>query len=285
MKTIGVIVNLKKAGVRDLWTELEGKAARVGLSLRYDESCSDALGRTVKPCDAFFRGLDAVLTLGGDGTLLGAARRMIDHPVPILGVNFGKLGFLTSVTQNRIDEALHALATDRVLVSKRRLLECVYHNPEREPQTVYALNDVVLSWGTSSHMATLDVALDGKSVTTYTCDGLIVATPTGSTGHSLSAGGPILSPETPAIVLSPICPHAMTVRPVVLSEDTPLSIRLAHSSKSLVLACDGQPVEEMCPGGEIHTRCAANTIDLLQLPGYHYWEVLRDKLNWRGSAI
>ena len=285
MKTIGVIVNLEKNGTRDLLAALTEKAAAFGLDLVYDRSCSDAPAPSDEPCDAFFRKLDAVLTLGGDGTLLGAARRMIDCPVPILGVNFGKLGFLTSVTQDQIDQALDALATDRVHVSKRRLQECVYYNPGAEPRSVHALNDVVLSWGTSSHMATIEVSLDGQTVTTYTCDGLIVATPTGSTGHSLSAGGPILGPETPAIVLSPICPHAMTVRPVVLSENTRLDIRLADTSKSLVLACDGQPVQDMLPGGELHLHASTHAIELLQLPDYHYWEILRDKLNWRGSTI
>jgi len=285
MKTLGVIVNLEKPGTRELLEALEGKASRAGLSLVYDETCSEALHRPCGNCEPFFQKLDAVLTLGGDGTLLAAVRRMREHPVPILGVNFGKLGFLTSITQERIDEALNALAQGEVLVSKRRLLECSYRNPGEAFQSVEALNDVVLSWGTSSHIATLEVRVNHQTVTTYTCDGLIVATPTGSTGHSLSAGGPILAPETNALILNPICPHAMTARPVVMNAETELTIQLADQSKSLVLACDGQPVLDMVPGGEIRTRSTNHMIELLQLPDYDYWEVLRDKLNWRGSSI
>jgi NAD+ kinase len=285
MKTLGVIANLDKPGTRTLLQTLEQKATSMGLALRWDASCATAVEHACETCDSFFQQVDAVLTLGGDGTLLGAVRRMMDHPVPILGVNFGKLGFLTSVTQDRIDDALKALAGDKVLISKRQLLSCTYGIPEQAPQTVCALNDVVLSWGTSSHIATLEVWVNDENVTTYTCDGIIVSTPTGSTGHSLSAGGPILSPETPAIVLSPICPHAMTVRPVVMPADTRLTIRLAGSSKSLVLAADGQPLQELTPGSEISVSPAHRDIDLLHLPGYHYWEVLREKLNWRGSSI
>ncbi len=285
MKTVGVIVNLEKPGTRELLEVLGEKASKAGLTLIYDETCSEALAQPREECDPFFQKLDAVLTLGGDGTLLGAVRRMQAHPVPILGVNFGKLGFLTSITQDRIDEALHALVTGNVLTSKRRLIECRYRNPGEEFHSVEALNDVVLSWGTSSHIATLEVRVNHQTVTTYTCDGLIVATPTGSTGHSLSAGGPILAPETNALILNPICPHAMTARPVVMNGETELTIQLAEHSKSLVLACDGQPVADMIPGGEITTRSTDHLIELLQLPDYDYWEVLRDKLNWRGSSI
>jgi NAD+ kinase len=286
MKNIGVIINLDKPGTRELLPVLREKALQAGLHLVYDHTCSEVVtDKTCESCDSFFGQVDAVITLGGDGTLLGAVRRMMPRPVPILGINFGKLGFLTSVTQDRLDEALTAMAQDTLIRSRRQLLECTYANPGEETQTVHALNDVVLSWGKSSHIATLDVSVNQKSVTTYTCDGLIVSTPTGSTGHSLSAGGPILTPETEALILNPICPHAMTVRPVVMALNTELSIRLADQSKSLVLACDGQPLLDMKPGGVVCTRPGKIDVELLQLPDYHYWEVLRNKLHWRGSSI
>ncbi|MDF3130925.1 NAD(+)/NADH kinase [Kiritimatiellaeota bacterium B1221] len=286
MKTLAVIVNQEKSGTREILPKLISKANSLGLELLFEADDASWLpNQTCLDCDDLFSRADAVLTLGGDGTLLSAVRRMGHCPLPLLGINFGKLGFLTSVTQDQVDQALEALANGTCITSRRPLLACSFRNPGEEAQTVRVLNDVVMSWGKSSHIATLEVTVNGGELTTYTCDGLIVSTPTGSTGHSLSAGGPILSPETEDLVLSPICPHSMTVRPVVLSSRSTLGIQLAPHSKSLVLACDGQPVLEMVPGAKLDIQFCHLGIELLQLPDYNYWEVLRNKLHWRGSSV
>lgn len=286
MKTLAVIVNQEKSGARELLPELTRKAAALGLRLLFEADDAPWLGELpCLPCDELFAEADAVLTLGGDGTLLSAVRRMGEYPLPLLGINFGKLGFLTSITQDQMASALEALATGTLVSSSRELLACSFHNPGEPTRQTRVLNDVVMSWGTSSHIASLDVTVNGVKVTTYTCDGLIVSTPTGSTGHSLSAGGPIVSPENRNLILSPICPHSMTVRPVVLSGDAEVGIELAPHSKSLVLACDGQPVLEMVPGASLQVRFCGSRVELLQLPDYNYWEVLRSKLHWRGSSI
>lgn len=285
MKTLGVIANLSKPGTKDLLSCLQAKADAVGLNLLYDQGCIEALpGEAGVDSEALFGQVEAVLTLGGDGTLLEAIRRMGNEPVPLLGVNFGKLGFLTSVTQDEVDAALQALAADTTIASQRPLLSCTATSASNRQET-RALNDVVLSWGTSSQIAHLHVQVNGEYLTTYTCDGLIISTPTGSTGHSLSAGGPILNPESSSLVLSPICPHSMTVRPVVLPGDAVIDIELDENSKPLVLACDGQPMGEFGPGDTIHTHVGDTCIELLHLPGYSYWEVLRTKLHWRGSNV
>lgn len=286
MKTLAVIVNEDKPGTRELLPRLIQKAKALGLDLLF-ETADAALvtDQTCLPSDEMFSHADAVLTLGGDGTLLSAVRRMGEHPLPLLGINFGKLGFLTSLTQDQMDSGLEALAAGKLISSTRQLLKCSYQNPGEELQHARVLNDVVMSWGKSSHIATLDVTVNREKLTTYTCDGLIISTPTGSTGHSLSAGGPILSPENQNLLLSPICPHSMTVRPVVLSGDSEIGIQLAPHSKSLVLACDGQPVLEMVPGATLRAKFCSLQIELLQLPGYKYWEVLRNKLHWRGSSV
>jgi NAD+ kinase len=285
MKTVGVIANLDKPGTRELLGQLKAKADAYGLELVYDLSCSGELpDQTCVECTELFRQSEAILTLGGDGTLLSAVQQMGDRTVPLLGVNFGKLGFLTSVTQSGVDSALQSLAEDTAIASSRTLLEC-RTDSETGPQLSRALNDVVLSWGTSSHIAHLHVQVDGEHLTTYTCDGLILSTPTGSTGHSLSAGGPILSPDSHSLVLSPICPHSMTVRPVVLPSSATIRIELDEASKPLVLACDGQPQGEMKPGDHLEAKLGRVSVDLLHVPGYSYWEVLRTKLHWRGSNV
>lgn len=285
MKSVGVIANLDKPGTRELLPLLQSKAEHHGLELVYDQTCSEALpGEPCEDCSHMFSQSEAILTLGGDGTLLSAVQRMGENPVPLLGVNFGKLGFLTSVTQDGVDAALEALAHDTALPSKRFLLDCTTHSPSVSSHT-RALNDVVLSWGTSSHIAHLHVYVDEEHLTTYTCDGLIISTPTGSTGHSLSAGGPILNPESDSLVLSPICPHSMTVRPVVLPASATIRVELDEESKPLVLACDGQPQGELKPGDCITAAKGSVSVELLHVPGYSYWEVLRTKLHWRGSNV
>lgn len=286
MKTVGVIANLQKQGTREMLPRLKQKAESIGLELIYDKSCNQALpGETCTECQDLFVRSEAILTLGGDGTLLSAVQRMGSSPVPILGVNFGKLGFLTGVTQNGVDDALQALADGTTQPSRRTLLECSTQARSVQRTHTRALNDIVLSWGTSSHIAHLHVFVNDEHLTTYTCDGLILSTPTGSTGHSLSAGGPILSPDSNSLVLSPICPHSMTVRPVVLPATARIRVELDEDSKPLVLACDGQSLGELSPGDGLDAHLSDVAVDLLHIPGYSYWEVLRTKLHWRGSNV
>jgi NAD+ kinase len=281
MKTLGVIANLEKPGVGEALRDVRRLAAGQGLEMVFDPDCAAQLDgvRCLAPAE-FPGNVEAALTLGGDGTLLGAVRAMGSRPVPLLGVNLGKLGFLTGITLPQLPEALAALARGDTVSSRRRLMRC-----EAGGRSALALNDVVLSWGVSSHIAHLEVHVNGAEVTTYTCDGLILASPTGSTGHSLSAGGPVLHPDCDARVISPICPHAMTVRPVVLPGSAEILVRLSHHSKPLVLACDGQPLGELQPGETVRVSPSDVFVDLLHLAGYHYWNVLREKLHWQGSAL
>lgn len=281
MKTLGVIANLEKAGAAEALRSLVGLASSLEVALVFDEGCAAVVpGVETLSVEEFPGRVEAALTLGGDGTLLGAVRRMGECPVPLLGVNLGKLGFLTGVTAQELRGALEALVAGRTVASRRRLMAC-----EFEGRRMLALNDVVMSWGTSSHIAHLEVFVDERVMTTYTCDGLIIASPTGSTGHSLSAGGPVLVPECDARVICPICPHAMTVRPVVLPGGVSIRVKVCAHSKPLVLACDGQMFGEVAPGGEVRVCASEVTVELLHLPGYAYWDVLREKLHWRGSAV
>ncbi len=287
MNSLGVIANLEKAGAEALLERLDALGRKLGLTLYYDQPCGASLhgSPSCRPAEDFFAEVDALLTLGGDGTLLTAVRRMGRNPIPVMGVNLGKLGFLTSVNQDNLEDALCHVREGTVIRSSRALLECSSEDvPELKSPTL-ALNDVVLSWGGSSHIARLEVSVDGRELTTYSCDGLIISTPTGSTGHSLSAGGPVLYPESDVIVVSPICPHAMTVRPVVIPGKSRMDIRLCSSSKSLVLASDGTEIATCEPGHTLRIAPSDIQAELLQLPGYSYWDVLRQKLNWRGSSV
>lgn len=286
MNQVGIIANLEKQGVADVLPGLDALAQHYGVQLHADPALADMIpSLPTLPCQDFGSKLDAVLTLGGDGTLLTAVRELGSNLLPFIGVNFGKLGFLTSLTANELETAFVLLGNGEAVRSTRPMIRCRVEKANGDTHISHALNDVVLSWGTSSHIGHLQVSVQNAPVTTFTCDGLILATPTGSTGHSLSAGGPILHPDTDSLVLSPICPHSMTVRPVVIPGLATVDISPCEHSKTLVLATDGQPVCEVGPGDRIATMPSERTVTLLLPPGYNYWKMLETKLHWRGSAV
>jgi NAD+ kinase len=282
---LGLLANLDKSGAAAALRQAGELATRHGFHpVVPGEPAVDCPGAQVVPVGQFGRSIDFLMTFGGDGTLLSGVRMLAGADVPVLGVNLGKLGFMTGVSRERLAEAFTHLARGDFSCSDRALLACVVRDAAGA-RSFTALNDVVLAWGASSRLATVSVRVDDEPVTTYTCDGLIVATPTGSTGHSLSAGGPILHPATPAFVVSVICPHTMSVRPLVVPDTCVIRLGLDAVSKPLVLSVDGRPEPEVAPGVEVEVRRSPARARLAHLPGYSYFEMLRHKLNWRGSAL
>ncbi len=228
---------------------------------------------------------DVVLALGGDGTLLRVVRELRGGRVPILGVNIGHLGFLTAISEPDVERAVEALAAGRYTLSRRPLLDGTIRRAAQPVVRCRALNDLVLRTGASSRMVTLDVAIDGVKVSSYYCDGLIVAAPAGSTGHSLSAGGPILSPETRAIVISLICPHTMSSRPLVLPDKSTVAVTVTHCAGEVILSVDGQIGHSLSEGDHVTVRRGAVHAAFVCLPGYDWFAVLRRKLKWSGRHV
>jgi NAD+ kinase len=171
------------------------------------------------------------------------------------------------------------------VTSTRSIAECEVASGDSAAGAYRALNDVVLAWGASSRLATLTLAIDGEVVTTYACDGLVVSTPTGSTGHSLSAGGPILHPETPAFVVSVICPHALSHRPLVIPDHAVMTVELTACPKQLLLSVDGQEEVSVSQGDRLEVRKSEKGVRFIHPPEYSYFSVLRQKLGWRGSSV
>lgn len=226
---------------------------------------------------------DALVVLGGDGTLLHTARDTADRPIPILGINLGSLGFLTAVPEEEAAHALQRLLRGDYQISHRRFLECSVRRGASRVADGRALNDAVVTQGAPVRIMTLDVAVNGEEVTRYVADGLIVATSTGSTAHSLSAGGPIVVPETEAIVLTPICAHALTNRPLVLPRSSEISIRIVSGEGDPMLTLDGQIGVQLGLGDEIRVRGADDEILLVSFRETSYFQVLRRKLSWAGA--
>jgi len=229
--------------------------------------------------------VDAVVVLGGDGTLL-AASRLIDRPVPILGVNFGSLGFLTEITLGELYPTLECVLEGRYRYEERRMLRGLVRREGQPDVTDDALNDVVVTKATLSRIIELDVSVDGLFVSTFRADGLIVSSPTGSTAYNLAAGGPILHPTLSAIVLTPICPHMLTNRPLVVSDGSAIEVRLrAPQDGEVHLTFDGQRGFPLRRQDSVQVTRSPRTLRLVTAAGRDFFEVLRTKLKWGESTV
>jgi NAD+ kinase len=221
---------------------------------------------------------DIAIVLGGDGAILHAARQLGYAQVPVLGVNLGKLGFLADLSPDEVIEHLPAIAAGRYRTTSHLMYECHYE-VDGQPRVFLGLNEVVVHARSVGHTAELDLAIDGEAVTAFTGDGLIISTPVGSTAHSLSAGGPILSQELPAFAVTPICPHSLTYRPLVDSGDKTYTIRVRRP-EGAALTADGQSLAALADGQEVRVARAPVAFQLVKVPGRTYYQTLRDKLRW-----
>jgi NAD+ kinase len=222
---------------------------------------------------------DLALVLGGDGAILRAARQMGYRQTPVLGVNLGKLGFLADLSPEEFRHCFPQVVAGAYRVTYHLMFECTIETPQGR-RTLLGLNEVLIHTGPSLHMIDLDLYVDDEAVTRLSGNGLILSTPIGSTAHSLSAGGPILGQELSAFVITPICPHTLTNRPVVDSADKVYTIALASSSADAVLSADGQETLPISVEHRIIVRRAPVNFGLVKVPGRSYYQTLRDKLRW-----
>lgn len=226
---------------------------------------------------------DLVVVLGGDGTILAAVRAFADAPVPTLGINFGRVGFLTSAEAAHWEGVLEGILGGQQQLEPRLRLSAELHPHGKAPVRVIALNDIVLTRGAFQGMLELSLSAGGRWVTDYRADGLIVATPSGSTAYSLAAGGPVLSPTLEALVVTPICPHSLSHRPIVLEPDAELLLELKRSSGIATLVVDGQGFYPVQQGEVVRLVRHPVPFPLLVQPGLDPYRRLRDRLGWKGS--
>lgn len=285
MKRIGIIANCGKPRAAEVLKRLADEARKHCIELITDETapCMPDTGRSL-PFDKLCDEVDAIMALGGDGTMLKVVRELNGKDKPVIGVNIGGLGFLTTVAEEELGQAINCLASGNFSTRMRAVAEARLVRNNVEISAYRGLNDVVVHCGPSGRIVTLDVAIENETGTSYLCDGLIVSTPTGSTGHSLSAGGPILTPDTPAFVISLICPHTLSSRPLVVPDRSLISVTASKSVGDLLLSVDGQVGEPLMSGDCIRVRRSERGVRFIHLPGYSYFSVLRQKLHWRGSA-
>ena len=290
MKAVGILARpgLSEAGpaLRDLVAWLTRRGIRPLLEKRTALLLDGKTrGRDVMSGDALARKAEALIVLGGDGTLLRAAQLLGERHVPVLGVNFGSLGFLTDVALSELYPALEGLLAGSVSFEERRLLHASVKRPGKPDVQQHALNDVVITKAALSNIIELHVSIDGLFVSTFRADGLIVSSPTGSTAYNLAAGGPILHPGVPAVLLTPICPHMLTNRPLVVDDQARIEVRLAPIQEQLVhITFDGQHGFPLSAKDVVVVTRSPRLLHLVRAPARDYYEVLRTKLKWGEQA-
>lgn len=223
---------------------------------------------------------DVLLVLGGDGTMLNAARLAGERSIPILGVNMGGLGFLTEVRLDNLYPSLDRVFVDDFVLDERLMLKTHVHRHGETVARGVVLNDVVISKGTLARMIELKIDIQGQFVTNLRGDGLIVGTPTGSTAYSLSAGGPIINPAVQSLILTPICPHTLTHRPLIVPEHVEIEVTLTSKDDGAMATLDGQVGIAMTQGDTVVIQASDHRTRLIRFPESHYYEVLREKLKW-----
>lgn len=273
-RKLAFVYNSEKSGAAELAQELM-EIARLGGAKKVKLSGDRHLPR------GFFKDCDACCVIGGDGTLLGVVRGAAAADIPIIGVNQGGLGFLTTFSADEARAQFAALLEGDHRLAQRALLDCKT-GPRRSD---IALNDVLIKHAKPSRIVRLEVLANGKLVTDYTCDGLIFSTPTGSTAYNLAAGGPIIHPAAGVIAMTPICPHTLSNRTIIFRDDVKLMIVNRSEGARLLVAMDGQRNMVVTEGSPVEISLAAHTLALAQRRDYSHFEVMRAKLKWSGGLL
>jgi NAD+ kinase len=286
---MGVIVNGSKPGAKEVLHQLvEFSQGHPNLRLLFEKRTGALIRRPGLSEAELAKKSDLLLVAGGDGSLIDVVDSVFPAQVPILGVNLGSLGFLTAVAETEVEKILPYIATQDLLLSPRLVLETVFHHANGKSQLIpCALNDIVIARASASRLVRIRVEIGDYLVTEYVCDGLIVSTPTGSTAYSLAAGGPILSPDADAILLTPICPHTLTNRALVVGTDQVIRVRVVRQTgvPAPGVQFDGRSGGHLRTHEWLEIKPAKAKVQLAYLPHSDFYRVLRQKLKWSGASV
>jgi NAD+ kinase len=285
-KKIGLTAHTAKPGVAELTRALCREFERHNLPVLLEAKTAALAGMNSQYSVADLgREADLLVVLGGDGTILHVVGQLNDVIKPVFGINVGSLGFLTCANSSTYSGAVECIAAGKMVFSDRTLLEVTVRIGGKDPAIMTGLNDVVLSRGEVSRLVSLKTRVNGEALTEFSADGLIVATPTGSTAYSLSAGGPILAPESGAFVITPICPHVLTNRSIIVGESATIEIEVTESEYPVFLTVDGREPLRIDAGAVVEIKKSSRVLPLASLPGVSFFGVVRQKLKWSGSNI
>jgi NAD+ kinase len=285
-KTIGLIAHTGKPGVAELIHAVLEEFARFSMSILVEKETAALAGRK---SDGSVQQLaakaDLLVVLGGDGTILSVAGQLGEGIKPIFGINVGSLGFLTCSSSPAYREAVEGIAQGRITFSDRTLLEVRVKDSPKMKAPMIGLNDAVFSRGELSRLIRLRACVNGEPLTEFNADGLIVATPTGSTAYSLSAGGPILEPQSGVLVITPICPHVLTNRSIIVAESSVIEVEASEPDYPVYLSVDGRDSLPLAVGAVVTIRKADKSLPLAVMPDVSFFNVVRQKLKWSGSNV
>jgi len=282
IRTVGIISKPRKEDLCAMVPGLTEWLEKHGITVFYDQETAQCVGdpSRTQARSELGRLADLAVVLGGDGTLLAAARALGDHDIPVLAINLGGLGFLTSYPREELYPALEQTLAGNYRISERVLLDATLERAGSEVARHRALNDVVVNKSAMARILDLDLSFDGSYACSYKADGIIFATPTGSTAYSLSAGGPILYPQVGAFVVTPICPHALSNRPLVVPDDMKIELIVMTGQEAAFLTIDGQVGVELRDADRVVVTKARNKLKLVRPNDRVYFEILRAKLKW-----
>jgi len=280
VRSVGVVVKRGREQAIALARELVAWLDARHLTVLVEPEHGALLGGATADKAEMIARADLIVVLGGDGTLLSVARLMQNRAVPILGVNLGGLGFLTAITTEELLPIMERIVTDQFDVDRRMTLAVTLRRGDAVLAERQVMNEAVITKGAQARIIDLETSVDGDPVCVYKADGLIVATPTGSTAYSLSAGGPIVHPAVGVITLSPICPHMLTNRPMVLPDTAVIEVKPRSPDEDVVLTVDGQEGLRLVSGDSVEIRKGRNTVPLVCSGTRSYFAVLRSKLRW-----
>lgn len=288
MKKIGIITNIDRDTEFKYTRQLaESIEKRGGSALMPDKLAKEAgVGTSCGEEDGIFDESEVIVCLGGDGTFLKAARRLYTRDIPILGINLGNLGFLTEVDRNEIDQAIGQLFSGMYEIEKRMMLDTTIYRKDAEPEHDFALNDVVIARGAVSRILHVKAYINDVFVDSFPGDGLIISSPTGSTAYSLSAGGPIVEPETDLMLITPICPHILYSRSFVTKPDSVIGAVIGEDYQhSAMVTCDGREDHEIKGGDKVEVKKSPFSIKLIKMKSRNFFNVLRTKIYYRGESL
>lgn len=281
MKRVGVFAKRNHPEAVEIAREVTSWLQERGVEVFHDKALAEDLGTGQGyPGGSIPAMVNLIVVLGGDGTLISVARKVGDLRTPILGVNLGSLGFLTEITLQEIFPVLEQVVRGDFTVSSRMMLDAVVRREGREVGRYRVLNDVVINKGALARIIDMEASVDDVYLTTFKADGLIISTPTGSTGYNLAAGGPIIYPDLDCLVMAPICPHMLTNRPIIVSDKAIIRVEVKFQDQDVVFTADGQVGMPLQGGDVVEVRRSRSCTLLVKSPTKDYFQVLRTKLRW-----
>ena len=280
IKNIGLILNTSKEKAYQVAEKVLNWLQQRDIKVIIEEKAAVEMKQIDKKatCEEMKTKVDLIILFGGDGTFLYTSQHFVGTDIPLLGINLGKLGFLTEIETDELYQTLAQIINGNFEVEKRMLLDAKVKRNEKLVHESFALNDVVVNRGANARMVNIQLFINDEFVNSYRADGLIMATPTGSTAYNLSAGGPIINPQIRAIIITPICPHTLYVRPMVISEKENLKIVISGENNEMKITTDGNKVYDLINNDEIHITASNKSISMVNFPDKTFYTILHEKM-------